>query len=143
MFTFSGNTTSPVYVPTTRAMLTATSPYGTSQTSQPPPTSVWPLQTDSSPYTTPGSHPSMASRLAAFPPTPNSPTGRAADPSSYVSNLAGRHAGITPYSPYVGSDVTSAWNSYNLGFGTPQGVTRIGGNFKTVCCSSYWINVMY
>lgn len=145
----SNSTTNPVYVPTTRPPMLPTglagyTPQSTAHTpgrhsTSSPIGSTWPLGTDHNTaaalqgYSTPTTHPSISSRFT-FPPTPNSPTGRASDTaSSYMGSSLASSSGtsasaLNPYTAYMSADVTSPWNSYNLGFGSPgQGMTRFGG----------------
>lgn len=115
--TFLHTGTSPVYVPTTRGMLPGVqyvsnggSQGGATQSTGP----VWGMhaQTEATGYTTASTVPSRFT----FPPTPspsvNSPTGRTVGDNSFGTPLA-RPGGLSPYSPYVGSDLTSPWNSLN------------------------------
>lgn len=102
---------SPVYVPTTRAMLPVQYPGAP----QAPQTNAWSMQDAS--YSTGTAHPS--SRFS-FPPTPSppmaSPTGRT-DSTPYGASLS-RSTGISPYSPYMHttSDIPH-WNAYNMNGG--------------------------
>nr|KAG5710856.1 hypothetical protein BaRGS_027007 [Batillaria attramentaria] len=114
---FMASGTSPVYVPSTRAMLPVqymSSPQGvTSNTS-----SLWPTSSESA-YTSQSLHPSVTSTFPfAPPPAPGaqipSPTGRA-DGGMGVGGFGSplsRANGLSPYSPYMGTEL-SPWNSFN------------------------------
>ncbi|XP_055997023.1 transcription factor GATA-4-like isoform X4 [Ostrea edulis] len=109
---------SPVYVPTTRAMLPMQ--YTSGQPSSTPSggSSMW-MQPDPS-YTTPNTHPSVSPRFA-FAPSPNSPISSPtvrADQAGFNAPL--RPSGISPY---------SAWSpelSWNYNMALQQGLRRPG-----------------
>lgn len=115
---FMHSGTSPVYVPTTRAVLPMQ--YvgnGSGQTVSSPNTpSMWPMQSDST-YSAPNTHPSVSPRFA-FAPSPNSPPSARTD-SSFNSAL--RPSGISPYPAYMSPEFS--WN-YNMAL--QQGLRRSG-----------------
>lgn len=110
--------TSPVYVPTTRAVLPMQ--YvgnGSGQTVSSPNTpSMWSMQTDAA-YSSPNSHPSVSPRFA-FAPSPNSPPSARTD-TSFNTSL--RPSGISPYPAYMSPEFS--WN-YNMAL--QQGLRRTG-----------------
>ena len=115
---FMHSGTSPVYVPTTRAVLPMQ--YvgnGSGQTVSSSNTqSMWPMQSETS-YSTPNTHPSVSPRFA-FAPSPNSPPSARTDTSF---NSALRPSGISPYPAYMSPEFS--WN-YNMAL--QQGLRRSG-----------------
>ncbi|XP_062578254.1 transcription factor GATA-4-like [Saccostrea cucullata] len=111
---------SPVYVPTTRAVLPMQ--YASGQpTSNPSGGSAMWMQPDPS-YSTPNTHPSVSPRFA-FAPSPNSPISSPtvrADQAGFNPSL--RPSGISPY---------SAWSpelSWNYNMALQQGLRRPGAD---------------
>ncbi len=127
--------TSPVYVPTTRAVLPAGMPYTPGMngaqsavpSAQAPNAAVW----DNSGYTTASTHSSMSmSQRFPFPPTPsppiNSPTGRTDSAAGFGSPLS--RPGISSYPMYGAADI-SAWNGFNQGMPMTQQSLRRPGEY--------------
>lgn len=114
---------SPVYVPTTRAVLPMQ--YvgnGSGQTVSSPNTpSMWSMQSEAA-YSSPNSHPSVSPRFA-FAPSPNSPPSARTD-SSF--NTALRPSGLSPYPAYMSPEFS--WN-YNMAL--QQGLRRSGPDHHT------------
>ena len=126
--------TSPVYVPTTRAMLPPSLPptpqYGvTNGSTAPPPqpghtqtsaTSMWPLQGSSDPSSATYTSPSASGRYAHFPSNPSPPginSHMARTAGDSLSGVLGRGPGsgsLGAYGTcYMGTDPMSPWNSLN------------------------------
>lgn len=119
---------SPVYVPSTRAMLPVqymSSPQGVTSNA----TSLWPPSSDSA-YASQSLHPSVSSTFPFAPPSAPggpqlpSPTGRADSAMAGVGVGVGvgvggfgsplsRANGLNPYSAYVSGGELSPWNSFN------------------------------
>lgn len=112
--------TSPVYVPTTRAVLPMQYASGQSVSTPNGGSSMW-MQPDPS-YSTPNTHPSVSPRFA-FAPSPNSPISSPtvrADQAGFNAPL--RPSGISPY---------SAWSpelSWNYNMALQQGLRRPGAD---------------
>ncbi|XP_064597389.1 transcription factor GATA-4-like [Liolophura sinensis] len=113
--------TSPLYVPTTRAVLPMQYvSSGSGQGASSPNNGMWAMQPDHTSYATNTSHQSMSQRFA-FPPTPSppisSPGGRSE--GSFGSPIH-RAPGISPYPTYMGADL-GPWNFNSMALG--QGIT--------------------
>lgn len=112
--------TSPVYVPTTRAVLPMQYASGQPVSTPNGGSSMW-MQPDPS-YSTPNTHPSVSPRFA-FAPSPNSPISSPtvrADQAGFNAPL--RPSGISPY---------SAWSpelSWNYNMALQQGLRRPGAD---------------
>ena len=114
---------SPVYVPTTRAVLPVQ--YGSAQPAAQT-QNVWQMQPETA-YTASTTHPSMSPRFT-FPPTPSppisSPAGRT-ETYGTALGVPGRPGTISPYTTYVSPDITP-WN-FNQSVAlhsSPQGLQR-------------------
>ena len=126
---FMHASSSPVYVPTTRAVLPMQ--YGTGQTVSTPSGSpaMWPMQPDSS-YTSANSHPSVPPRFA-FAPSPSSPISSPATRTDSSFNSALRPSGLSPY-PAWGPELS--WN-YNMAL--QQGLRRSAPGKGLYCKSMH------
>ena len=124
---------SPVYVPTTRAMLPASMPY--IQGTHNPTRTTWPMQSDNS-YTAASTHPSGVSPPFSFPPTPSPPM---ASPGSRTdaSYNALRSSSLNPYS-YMSSDLAyTHFTSQSMIGGQQRFATRPGMSPLTPDYSKY------
>ncbi|KAL5013182.1 hypothetical protein ScPMuIL_007452 [Solemya velum] len=116
--------TSPVYVPTTRAVLPMQYVNnGAGQAATTPNTpSMWTMQPEVS-YSTNNPHPSVSPRFA-FAPSPGSPiTTPSARTDSSFSSPIHRPSGLSPYPTYMSPDL-SPWNFNNVAL--QQGLRRTG-----------------
>lgn len=121
---------SPVYVPTTRAVLPMQYASGQPVSTPNGGSSMW-MQPDPS-YSTPNTHPSVSPRFA-FAPSPNSPISSPtvrADQAGFNAPL--RPSGISPY---------SAWSpelSWNYNMALQQGLRRPGTGKSNTTFSVYY-----
>lgn len=109
---------SPVYVPTTRAVIpmqyVGNGATGQNSTGSPGSAAMWTMPPSETPYSTnTGTHHSVSSRFA-FSPTPSSPitTSSVVRSDSSFGNPLHRPSGLSPYSPYMGQEITP-WNGYS------------------------------
>ncbi|KAK7091853.1 transcription factor GATA-4-like isoform X2 [Littorina saxatilis] len=135
------SSTSPVYVPSTRAMLPVqymSTPQGVTSNG----TSLWPTSSDS--YAPQSLHPGVSGSFPFVSPSnPGgqlpSPTGRA-DPGMGVGvggfgSPLSRSNGLNPYSPYMTGGDLSPWNSFN-NMAMQQGFRQTGPDGQ-----EYWADM--
>ncbi|XP_064652127.1 transcription factor GATA-4-like isoform X2 [Lineus longissimus] len=131
---------SPVYVPTTRAVLPMQymAQNSTSQTTQQ--NGVWSMQEPA--YTS-----ASVSPRFTFPPTPSPPISSPPRPDVSGSSVSGfgaaipRPSGISPYPTYMGPADISPWNTFNNGMTFQQQGLRqplTSGNYTYDCGLDSW-----
>ncbi|XP_071113436.1 transcription factor GATA-4-like isoform X2 [Haliotis cracherodii] len=136
------SSTSPVYVPTTRAVLPPMGySNGTGQVATSPNSpAMWGMQADGMAYSTANTHPQVSPRFA-FSPSANSPistpTGRT---DSSFGNPLSRPSGLNPYPTYMSPEL-SPWNTFN-NMALQQGFRRVGpGEFPFADGQDYFADL--